>query len=546
LTGRRRAPKAFLILCIAILASDVRSALGQGSTGAAQPVGNSRPQTAGLQPPLQLAEQFYRTGNLDAAAEEYSRVIQSEPASALAYVGLARVYLQQNKCSEAYRAADKAVELAPTFDVVRVARAEVYFRQGKIKEAEKEFTDLVRAGTTQARAYLGLSRLEKAASLYEQAKLAIDRAFDLDPADRDVLRERFGYLSLSEQIKALRVYLWSTIDDGSPERRDMANRLAVLEREAAEPNGPCRASANPNAMETNLEPFLYNAKTVRGYGVRVKLNGSSAKLLLDTGASGLVINRKVAERAGIKPVVEAEIRGAGDKGPAAGYIGYADSVAIGDLEFRDCYVAVVNSNSVAEDEGLIGADVFSRFLVDIDFPNTKFKLSQLPARPGETPGAAALNSRPSSDAPTLRDRYVAGEMRTFKPMLRFGHNLLIWTEVNDSAPRLFILDTGAFENIISPSAAKEVTNVSADSTLVVTGINGAVKGVFRADELTLGFANLRHKNKDVVALDTTKESSSIGTEVSGFLGFAMLRAFEIRIDYRDGLIDFEYNPNHLH
>ena len=505
---------------------------------------------------LAEADQSYRSGKLDEAAEEYKRVLQGEPGSAAAYVGLARIYLKQNRTAEAYAAADKAYELAPGLDTVRVLRGEIFFRQGKINEAEKEFTDLIKAGTTLARADLGLARVYKAKSYYEHAKIAIDRAYQLDSTDPDIVKERFGYLSLADRIKGLRLYMWGNADDGSKERRDMASWLAALEQESSLHDRPCRPVAPIKAMETRLEPLLYNMNAVRGYGLRVKLNAGSAKLLLDTGASGLVISRKAAERAGVKHIVDTEIRGAGDKGPAHGYIGYVESVGVGELEFRDCYVRVTDSNSITEEEGLIGGDLFSDYLVDIDFPNAKLKLSQLPARPGtstEVAGptgagatGAAANSKQASEVPRFHDRYVAPEMKTFTPILRFGHDLLLWTQLNDLPPKLFVLDTGAFANIISPSAAAEVTKVSSDSSRTVKGINGAVKDVFRADEFTLKFANLRQKSRDVVALDTTGQSASIGTEISGFLGFAMLRVLEIKIDYRDGLIDFEYNPNRLH
>jgi hypothetical protein len=35
------------------------------------------------------------------------------------------------------------------------------------------------------------------------------------------------------------------------------------------------------------------------------------------------------------------------------------------------------------DEGLIGADVFADFPIDLDFPHAKMKLSQLLARPDD-------------------------------------------------------------------------------------------------------------------------------------------------------------------
>jgi hypothetical protein len=38
------------------------------------------------------------------------------------------------------------------------------------------------------------------------------------------------------------------------------------------------------------------------------------------------------------------------------------------------------------------------------------------------------------------------------------------------------------------------------------------------------------------------ESNNTGTEVSGILGFAMLRMLNIKLDYRDGLVDFEFKP----
>jgi hypothetical protein len=51
------------------------------------------------------------------------------------------------------------------------------------------------------------------------------------------------------------------------------------------------------------------------------------------------------------------------------------------------------------------------------------------------------------------------------------------------------------------------------------------------------------QNQDIVSLDLSDTSQQIGTEVSGMLGFSTLRRLEVKIDYRDGLVDFSYNPN---
>ena len=50
---------------------------------------------------------------------------------------------------------------------------------------------------------------------------------------------------------------------------------------------------------------------------------------------------------------------------------------------------------------------------------------------------------------------------------------------------------------------------------------------------------------DVVTFDLSPQSRRIGTEVSGFLGFDMLQILELKLDYRDGLVDFQYDPKRV-
>jgi hypothetical protein len=136
-------------------------------------------------------------------------------------------------------------------------------------------------------------------------------------------------------------------------------------------------------------------------------------------------------------------------------------------------------------------------------------------------------------------------MRQYTKVFRFGHMLLVQTQLNDLPGKLFLLDSGAFSNTISPAAARQVTSVSSDAHTIVKGVNGSVKNVFRANDLTLSFGHMRQRNLDIVAFDTKSISDSIGVEVSGTLGFAMLRLLDIKIDYRDGLIDFAYDQNRI-
>jgi tetratricopeptide (TPR) repeat protein len=516
-----------------------------------QPVAATAPAAASpVAPPASpLAEalHLYRTGKYEAAMERYNSVIttNTDATAAVAYAGLARVYLRQKKPADAYAAAAQAVALAPTVATGHSALGEVYFRQGKLAEAQTEFLTPLRANNQDPRAYFGLNHLALATSNYKKAKDFIDQAHNLDPADPEIRRAWLGTLGFKERLTALQEYLASESNEDEHDRLNLEHMLALMQDEASMPSHRCRLKNRITATQTKLELLMRDGTHLRGYGLDVRVNGTSSKLLLDTGAGGILINSKIAEKAGVKPVVEHDLKGIGSQGPAGGYVGYADSVAIGELEFENCYVEVVEKKSSLGEDGLIGADVFSHYLVDINFPDAKFKLTELPSIPDQPSEEASLDSRKSANY-RLHDRYIAPEMVAYQQVFRFGHSLLIPTAVNSLPYKLFLIDTGAFDNTISPEAGREASKLYADPNMRVKGLSGTVSEVFRVDNVTLTFGHFQQKKQGLVAFDLTNISNSLGTEVSGTLGFAMLRLLDIKIDYRDGLVDFSYDPNRFH
>jgi hypothetical protein len=54
------------------------------------------------------------------------------------------------------------------------------------------------------------------------------------------------------------------------------------------------------------------------------------------------------------------------------------------------------------------------------------------------------------------------------------------------------------------------------------------------------FANLRQEVDNVSTFDTVPASRNAGLDIAGFLGFSTLRLLTIHIDYRDGLVKFDY------
>jgi hypothetical protein len=82
--------------------------------------------------------------------------------------------------------------------------------------------------------------------------------------------------------------------------------------------------------------------------------------------------------------------------------------------------------------------------------------------------------------------------------------------------------------------------------VIVTGLSGRVEKVYSANKAVLQFGHLRQENQDITAVDFSAISDSAGTEVSGLLGFVMLRMLDIKIDYRDALIDFQFDSKRFH
>ncbi len=305
-------------------------------------------------------------------------------------------------------------------------------------------------------------------------------------------------------------------------------------------------------------------------GLDVKLNNHSSQLQIDTGAGGILVTDAVAKRAGLRSFSQGEVGGIGDEGNRRAYTAFADSIRIGDLEFQNCAVEVVDAVTMPGGaDGLIGADVFSDFLVTLDFPMRQVLLQPLPPLPGQSAAAdvkldtghenpndsgedahvqaapAAGSAAPAAPKPAGRgpyDRYIAPEMKDYTQVYRVGHDLLIPTQLNGTKIKLFMLDTGSFATTISPQAAREFTKIDGDSPIDVRGLSGNVKRTYSVSDIVFHFADITQKVSNVVSFDTSKTSKSIGMEVSGFIGATALRQLTIHIDYRDGLVKFDSDP----
>jgi predicted aspartyl protease len=506
--------------------------------------------------PFTEEQQALIFGDLPRAEGLYRQKIAQQPKNYELIAGLVRTLLAEQKVDEAELTVKAALATAPQSVELLTAYALVQYRQGTPWDEQKTLAAAQQVSICYPRIHLAVANYYLLNSYYASALREIKVAHQLDPYDPDIRRAWVPTLPLQQRIDQLKAYLASKETDVDALRRAQfeLSQLEALQQNKA---SSCQLASPVTATEMPFTAIMIDAERIRGWGLDVSFNDHKARLQVDTGASGLNVSRPVAEHAGLKPLTRSELGGVGDKGAQGGYIAYADSIKIGGLEFKNCLVKVSDRRSIVDTDGLIGMDVFSSFLVTLDFPWRKLTLGPLPPYPGTTAPAPTLKTQEegasdqsdssansaTQEAAGPHDRYIAPEMEKWTTVYRIGHQMIVPTALNNKRLRLFIIDTGAQNTSISPSAAREVTGVHSDPNATVKGISGSVANVYSGDRIVFRFAHLQQEKNNVLSFDTSAISKNTGTEISGFIGFDLLGLLVVKIDYRDGLMSFEYSAD---
>jgi tetratricopeptide (TPR) repeat protein len=474
------------------------------------------------------AQSLLGNGNYQRAVEAF-RTLSTQSKDPAVIAGLARALVRQGDVYAAFEVIRKGVADYPNSPMVHEAYGEVLYRRGELWESEKEMAKTINTWGPNAQAYLWLARIYRTMAFFKKSQTMLERARNTDGEDLEIAREYRDHAHLAPPPTPNAATVVAASDAGAPAA---ANAAATPARDPLEQirqtDRYCELVGSPRDLQIPLEKMYASARRLRGAGLKVDINGKPSTLLVDTGAGGIIISRRMAEKAGLQSLATTGIRGIGDKGPTSAFFARAESLRIGGLELRNCVVRVSDTRDVMDDNGLIGTDVFRDFLVQLDFPGHVMRLSPLPKRPEDTPGE-------------LHDSYIAPEMKNFSRFYRIGHYILFPVHLDETPARMFLVDTGAAENFIAPDAASEFTKVHGADWLKVRGLSGNVNKVSYVDDVTLAFSRYRQRNQALMAFDMSTMNRSAGMEVAGGLGFHLLCAMRITIDYRDNLIEFYYD-----
>jgi Flp pilus assembly protein TadD/predicted aspartyl protease len=470
--------------------------------------------------PAQQARTNLLAGRYDAAIDLYRKALIQDPAGD-SYLGLTRALLKAHRSKEAYLIAQEALDRAPQTPGAQTAAGAAMVRQGDLTKAETYYRAALKLDPKYPGALTGLAFIYSSVSHNKTARALLLQAYAAAPNDPSLMLARANTLKGDEHIAALEAVL-TLLDPESEEARGLRAHIA-LDRAV----GGRKVRRLVSAYEPARIKFVHitnGPSRLRGFGLRVQFNQSyTGTLMLDTGASGIAIAPQAAQKAGLEVLggQSSMAKGIGDKKAEDSFSYLASEVRIGEVVFADHPVSVFRTAKDSDIDGLIGADVFQKFIVTLDFPASQMSLEPHHTAPGDDP----------EDASQIAEG--------FHRIFRTGNHLLIPTSVNGSPAKLFLIDSGSSTNLIDSEAAREFTGVHEDSRLNVRGIQGKVDHVSRADKITLVFGGFRQENSDLIAFSLEKVSDASGIGITGVLGMPVLALLRLTIDYHEGAIRLE-------
>lgn len=481
------------------------------------------------------ADKAMLAGDYAKAEELYKAEIAKTPGDGDSELGLIHALLREQMLDSAAVEVANALKTAPKSPAMVTARGEVEYAKGQLWNVEPTVIESYKLDPCNGRTRLLYAKVLESEARYATAKQQYTLAHSFDPDDSEIKLAWIETLPVAQRASELEAFLAAPDNGVGPmQQGGLKAELARLKLSKDQPGHECKLVSGGPAAQIPFIRLAGYAGHARAYGLAVGLNGTPTRLQVDTRGQGLTIFRAAAEHAGLKRVGEE------DKGAAAGPMGkpsytvLADSVKIGGLEFKDCEVNVIDSSSPFDDgAGFIGMDVFSDFMVTVDFPMRTVGVEPLPARPGTavpTPQLVTIAADWDPVAGTPEDRFIAPELKDYTQYYRVGHDLLLPTALSTSKIALFVPDDQTPFTGISAPAANEVTKIIEEH------------GQKFADSVSFNFAHVGQKLNGVPITDTSFASKIDGLDVAGFLGNNTLTELTLHIDYRDGLMKADYVP----
>lgn len=467
----------------------------------------------------------YKSGDYAHALPLLQQAIAQNPKDPALQAALLSVLVYQGKVDDAAETAADDAQNFPQSPEVIAARGEFAFYMGDMPAAGDLFRKALSIKDETPRAFYGLYRLQRAASMYRSARLLCLKAHQLDPDDALIALAFGRYLVGDKRREFLPAFIQSHpwfyghLEQTEATTSDLRDELD--QRKPFEQDGPRQEITVPLVT-------LHDGQRIAGLGIQLSIEGGKKlTLLLDTGASGMLLSQPAIDKAGLNHVGSTQVGGIGSKGLRNAFLAVADTCSVSTIQFKTCvFQATEGKKHGMDNDGLMGPDVFSDYIITIDFQRRTMHLVPLPER---------------NPNPQAYDRAPLPMEQGFTPVYRQGNHLFISTQVNRKSTGLFLLDTGAQIVLIDNTFAQLTTKIHGNEYVRIHGVSGSVKDVFEADKAELLFARFRLPSSvPLTAIDLNNGPGHQELRMDGILGFPVLVLFRLSLDYRNGLVNFDY------
>src|SRR5579862_9880871 len=246
------------------------------------------------------------------------------------------------------------------------------FREAHFEDAEAAYSAALTLDPKNVRGQLGLGRM---ASLFSDPRAATSHysaAYRIAPRNPDTILAFASVLENPESRQILlRNFLALSPDTGLDvaKEEDVRARLRLAERLGTRP-----LSVRSSPYQLYRIP-LFSIRTAGSF-LRARINGGrELKLILDTGAAGIVLNPSAASDMDLEFLARAAVSGFGSAAPTAAHIVRALSFEAGELKIANLLLNVSEKSLTREADGLIGLDVFQDFRIRLDPPARVLELT---------------------------------------------------------------------------------------------------------------------------------------------------------------------------
>jgi len=462
--------------------------------------------------PASPADSAYSEGRYADAESLYQQALAQQPQDVELSAALVRAFLHEGKVSQASKQVDTTVAANPHAAPALTALGEVQLRQGEPWLALQTLDKAAASDPCYARTHLIRSRVLRIDSMYASERAELQTAYDINPEDPDIQHAWLSIVSQAHEIEGIDQALATTKDIDTETRQKAEARMHAMMPLLSENSQTCQVLPASTSATLPLQPSFADVKHIDGYRLEVQLLQSKAKLILDTAASGLYISKTLADQNGLK-------QGGGDP-PGTVRV---DSVRIGPMEFRDCIVGVSNTPFAGNADGFIGTDIFSSWLITLDYRLAKMILEPLPRQTALLPG----------------DRFAPPELAGFTPIYHRRQYLLVPLTFGNKSRKLFILATGMRFSAMTSETAHSLSKMTVNFTNPEQTAQGT-KVQFYREIFDFQLADLQQIHQGhILELDPSVVDRNAGFEIAGMLGLDVLQPLTLHLDYRDGLVKFE-------